>query len=126
MSSWVEVCSMVLKVILKFLKCIFAISLLSPLDIGHDYMTYMAIPWHKNPCIHGYNFCRHFICHHYFIFGLSDLSPGVQKKSSIKKQCIFTIYMTYMATPLHTRTPALDLNLRHKKWWDRMTDNVTQ
>ena len=34
--------------------------------------------------------------------------------------------MAYMATPLHTRTPALDVNLRHKKWWDKRTDNVTQ
>ena len=45
-----------------------------------------------------YNFGRHFLGHHYmYILGLSDLCLGVKMK--IFKD--FSLYMTYMATPLH-------------------------
>ena len=64
------------------------------------YMTYMALPLHKNPCPRGheiYNFDRPFLGHHYYILGLSDLCLGVEKK--IFKEIMHFYYMTYMATP---------------------------
>ena len=62
------------------------------------YTTYMATPEHKNPCPRGdeiYNFGRHFLGYHYYIFGLSDLCLGVEKK--IVKETMQFHYMTYMA-----------------------------
>ena len=63
-------------------------------------MTYMAMPWHKNPCPGGheiYNFGRPFLGLHYYILSLSDLCLGVEKK--IFKGIMHFHYMTYMATP---------------------------
>ena len=47
------------------------------------YMTYMATPYHKNPCPGSpeiYNLGRPFLGHHYYILGLSDQCLGVEKK----------------------------------------------
>ena len=53
-------------------------------EIMHfHYMTYMVMPQHKNPCVGGNeinNFGRHFLGHHKYILGLSDLCLGVEKK----------------------------------------------
>ena len=71
------------------------------------YMTYKAMPLHKNPFPEGhkiYNFVRPFLGHHYYILGLSDLCLGVEKK--LLKEIMHFYYMTYMATPPPTRTPA--------------------
>ena len=46
-------------------------------------MTYIAMPLHKNPCpgVHEiYTFGGPFPGHHYYILGLSDLCPGVERK----------------------------------------------
>ena len=66
------------------------------------YMTYMAMPQHKNPYPRGheiYNFGRPFLGHHYYIHGLSDVCLGVEKK--IFKEIMHFHYITYMATPEH-------------------------
>ena len=63
-------------------------------------MSYMATPYHKNPCTGGheiYNFGRPFLDHHYYILSLFDLCLGVEKK--IFKEIMHFHYMTYMATP---------------------------
>ena len=62
-------------------------------------MTYMATPYHKNPCPWGheiYNFGRPFLGHHYNIFSLFNLCLGVEKK--ILKGLMHFHYMTYMVT----------------------------
>ena len=62
----------------------------------------MATPYNKNHCPRGheiYNFGRPFLGHYYYIFGLSDLCLGVEKK--IFKEIMHFYYMTYMATPWH-------------------------
>ena len=71
------------------------------LEILHfHYLTYMATPYHKNPCLGGneiYNFGRTFLCNHHYILSLSDLCLRVKKKNF--KGIMHFQYMTYMATP---------------------------
>ena len=68
--------------------------------MNFHFMTCMAMPQHKNPCLGGheiYNFGRPFLGHHYYILSLSDLCLGVEKK--ICKEIMYFNFMTYMATP---------------------------
>ena len=58
-------------------------------------MTYMATPWHKNPCPEGHkdqNFGRPFLSHYYYIhvFNLSDSCPGVEMKIFSEIHQIYT------------------------------------
>ena len=60
------------------------------------YMTYMAIPQHKNHCPGGheiYNFGRPFLGHHYYIFSLSDLCLGLEKKIFLRNTSILHILL---------------------------------
>ena len=62
-------------------------------------MTCISTPLCKNPCPGGhdiYNLGRPFLGHHCYILSFSDLCLGVEKK--IFKE---TMYVHYMATPLH-------------------------
>ena len=64
------------------------------------YMTYMAMPLHKNPCPRGheiYNYDRPFLSHHYYILALSHLCLGIEKK--IVKEIMQFHNMRYMAMP---------------------------
>ena len=70
--------------------------------VMHFTMIYMATPLHKNPCPWGheiYNFLASFLGHHNYIFSLSDLCLGVEKK--VFKEIMQFHYKTYMATPLY-------------------------
>ena len=53
-------------------------------EIMHfHYMTYMATPWHKNPCPGGheiYNFGRPFLGHHYYTLSFYGSCMGVEKE----------------------------------------------
>ena len=55
----------------------------------------MAKPLQKNPFPRGYeiyHFIRPFLCHHYYIHGLSDVCLGVQKKIFKEIQQFYTFY----------------------------------
>ena len=44
-------------------------------------MTYMATPYHTNPCPGGheiYNFGRPFLCYHYYTLSLSEPCPSLE------------------------------------------------
>ena len=60
-----------------------------------QYMIYMAMPYHKNPCPGGhiiYNFRRSFLGHHYYIFSLLEQCPGAEKKIFKEKHQFYTFY----------------------------------
>ena len=62
----------------------------------------MATHQHKNPCPRGhaiYNVGRHFLGHHYYILGLSDLCLGIEKK--IFKEKMQFHYMINLAKTYH-------------------------
>ena len=66
------------------------------------YMTYIAMPQHKNPCsgVHEiYNFGRTFLGYHYYLLSLSDLCLGVEKK--VLKEIMPFHFMTYKAMAQH-------------------------
>ena len=70
-------------------------------EIMHfHYMTNMATPQNKNPCPRGqemFNVCRPLLGYHFFILGLSDQCPGVEKK--IKKLYQFYIFYLEIISP---------------------------
>ena len=55
----------------------------------------MTTPHLRNPCTRGhqiYNFGRPFLCHYFYILGLSDLCLGVEKKIFKEIQQFYTFY----------------------------------
>ena len=68
-------------------------------------MKCMAIPKHKNPNPGGqiYNFGRTFLVNYFYALCLSEQCPRIERNF---KEIIHFHYMTYMATPPSTKTPA--------------------
>ena len=57
------------------------------------YMTYMATPYHKNPCPGGQginNFGRPFLDHYNYLISLSAPCPGLDKRIFLRKYINFT------------------------------------